>query len=196
MLFIFISCLVPSGSGHNSEYVDQVLKERTSKDSTFKLPESSPLAEEYIDSFKGLKYFPVNEDYKFGAAFTRVYDQSDFFMKTTTDRLPVYRKYADVSFILFGNDIKLEVYQNVELIKREGYDDYLFLPFTDETSGVESYGGGRYLDIRIPTGDSIEIDFNMAYNPYCNYSERYSCPVPPPQNDIPLRIEAGEMNFH
>ena len=73
----------------------------------------------------------------------------------------------------------------------EAYEDYLFLPYTDLTSGDGSYGGGKYLDLKTPEGNTIIIDFNKAYNPYCAYSHRYSCPVPPEENDLLVRIEAG-----
>ena len=69
--------------------------------------------------------------------------------------------------------------------------DHLFLPFTDNTNGVETYGGGRYIDLKIPAGNTINIDFNKAYNPYCAYSDKYSCPIPPPENHLDIEIKAG-----
>jgi hypothetical protein len=77
------------------------------------------------------------------------------------------------------------------LTKKEGYEDFLFLPFNDYTNGNETYGGGRYLDLRIPDGSTIILDFNKAYNPYCAYTDRYSCPVPPKENSITTYIYAG-----
>jgi len=112
-------------------------------------------------------------------------------MKTTTDRLPVYVKYGEAYFVLDGVQCKLNIYQNQELIKLEKYRDYLFIPYLDETSGKESYGGGKYLDLRIPKGDSILIDFNKAYNPYCAYNHHYSCPIPPYENRLNVAVEAG-----
>ena len=76
-----------------------------------------------------------------------------------------------------------------------GEADYLFLPFTDLTSGVDTYGGGRYIDQKIPEGNSIIIDFNQSYNPYCAYNPRYSCPIPPPENDLLIEIMAGVKDF-
>jgi uncharacterized protein (DUF1684 family) len=77
----------------------------------------------------------------------------------------------------------------------EGLEDYLFLPFLDDTNGETTYGGGRYIDLRIPKGDSMEIDFNRAYNPYCVYNDKYSCPIVPRDNYIDLKVEAGLKMF-
>lgn len=116
-------------------------------------------------------------------------------MKTNTTRTPEYVKYGELHFDLQGRRFLLNIYQNIELIKTEGYEDYLFLPFSDETNGVETYGGGRYIDAAIPEGDSLTIDFNKAYNPYCAYNEKYSCPIVPRQNYLNTRIEAGVKMF-
>ena len=91
--------------------------------------------------------------------------------------------------------MKLSIYQSTNHENNEGHEDYLFLPYTDLTSGDGSYGGGKYLDLKIPDGNTIIIDFNKTYNPYCAYSHRYSCPVPPEENDILVRIEAGVKDY-
>ncbi len=117
-------------------------------------------------------------------------------MKTTGTRLPEYVKYGELIFLLNENEFKLNLYQNVELIKKEGYADYLFLPFSDLTCGKESYLGGRYIDMRIPKGDKVTIDFNKAYNPYCAYNHKYSCPIVPLDNDLEIEILAGVKKFH
>jgi len=115
-----------------------------------------------------------------------------FKMPTSTERTPIYRRYGFVYFEIAGQKCTLTVYQNMELIKKEGFKDYLFIPFKDATSGKESYGGGRYLDLRIPSSTAIVLDFNTCYNPYCAYSMRYSCPIPPAENTLNINIEAGE----
>ena len=71
-------------------------------------------------------------------------------------------------------------------------ENSLFLPFTDQTNGKELYGGGRYMDVEIPLSDAIILDFNKAYNPYCACSDRYSCPIPPQENDLQIPILLGE----
>ena len=113
-------------------------------------------------------------------------------MKTSTDRKPKYRVYGVLKFQMNKKNLQLFVYQNLDLMKRPGYEDYLFLPFSDLTNGKESYIGGRYLDMRIPKTEKVTIDFNKAYNPYCAYNKEFSCPIVPVQNNIPLAIMAGE----
>jgi len=118
-----------------------------------------------------------------------------FKMKTTTDRLPEYRKYGEVHFELDGEERVLEVYQGLDVAKKPGYEDYLFIPFTDETNGIDTYEVGRYMDLTIPTSEEVIIDFNKCYNPYCSYGSAYSCPIPPEVNHLPIKIEAGEMKY-
>ena len=88
-------------------------------------------------------------------------------MKTSTDRLPEYVKYGEAHFTLESKKLVLSIFQSTKHEEQEGYEDYLFIPYTDLTSGDGSYGGGKYIDARIPEGDKIIIDFNKAYNPYC-----------------------------
>ena len=117
-------------------------------------------------------------------------------MKTSTDRLPTYVKYGELTFSLEGKELKLNIYQNIELVKKKEYKDHLFLPFSDLTSGHETYIGGRYIDLKIPKGDTIAIDFNQAYNPYCAYNHKYSCPIVPLENDLQIEIKSGVKKFH
>jgi len=142
----------------------------------------SPLKEEDRKEFVGLDFFKYDSTYVVDALFTRTTNEQPFKMKTTTDRLPEYVKYGILDFFLNGEIFQLNIYQNQELIKQEGYENYLFLPFSDETNGIESYGGGRYIDLRIPEGNQLTIDFNSAYNPYCAYNDKYSCPIVPREN--------------
>ena len=72
----------------------------------------------------------------------------------------------------------------------------MFLPFSDLTSGNETYGGGRYIDLEIPKGKTITIDFNQAYNPYCAYNPKYSCPIVPAENELLTNVNAGVKKFH
>ena len=156
---------------------------------------SSPLKEEDRKQFEGLDFFKYDPTYVVEALFTRTTNELPFKMKTTTDRLPEYVKYGVLDFFLHDEIFQLNVYQNQDLKKQEGYENYLFLPFSDETNGVESYGGGRYIDLRIPEGNTLIIDFNSAYNPYCAYNDKYSCPIVPRENYLRTRIEAGVKKF-
>ena len=110
---------------------------------------------------------------------------------TTTDRKPLYDKYGVLTFEIDSVQYRLFVYQSHSLREREEYKDYLFLPFGDLTNGELTYGGGRFIDMRIPLGDSVVLDFNKAYNPYCAYSQGYSCPIVPQENFLKLEVKAG-----
>lgn len=158
-------------------------------------PETSPLDKEDLKDFKELEFYEIDPDYVVQASFVRTPMESPFTMKTSTDREPVYVKYGEVYFTLKGKEYQLNVYQGLELQKDPDYYDYLFLPFTDLTNGRTTYGNGRYLDLRIPESDSIELDFNKAYNPYCAYSSKYSCPIPPAENDLDTEILAGVQAY-
>lgn len=171
---------------------------RRKLDREFSDPTHSPLPVEKIRQFKGLDYFPTDFTYLVEATFTADSTSGPFGMKTTTDRLPEYRKYGELKFSLEGQALTLSVYQNLELSKKVGYEDYLFIPFTDLTNGDETYGGGRYIDLRRKELQQkpIRLDFNRAYNPYCTYSKGYSCPIPPAENRLPMAIRAGVKSPH
>jgi len=157
---------------------------------------TSPLMPEDLATFKGLDFYPIDEKFYVTAKFVEAKDEEPFEMKTSTDRKPLYIRYGEVYFRIDGKDFKLNVYRNIDLTKKEEYKDYLFLPFSDLTCGNESYIGGKYIDLRIPKGDTIVIDFNTSYNPYCAYSHKYSCPKVPLENDLNIEIKAGVKKFH
>jgi uncharacterized protein (DUF1684 family) len=177
-------------------YQQQVANERKKKNVEFKTGEKSPIPRKERRKFKGLHYFPVDSTYRVEAVFVRDSSQAPFKMKTTTARLPKYVKYGELHFTLQGKPYMLTVFQNLELIKKPEYKGYLFIPFTDETNGFDSYGGGRYIDFRIPATEKVVLDFNSAYNPYCAYSPAYSCPIPPAENQLRIQILAGEKSYH
>lgn len=153
----------------------------------------SPLTREDRLKFEGHLFYPMDLKYCVEAKFHRTPKEKVFKMKTTTSRQPDYVKYGYISFKIENKTYKLNVYQNVDLSKKEGFKDYLFLPFTDLTNGKTSYAGGRFIDLRIPSEKMIQVDFNKAYNPYCAYNHKYSCPIPPPENFLNVEIPAGVM---
>jgi uncharacterized protein (DUF1684 family) len=153
----------------------------------------SPLDTKAFKKFKGHVFFAINLLYRVSAKLTVTPGSAFFPMKTTTSRLPNYRVYGLVEFMLAGKTYKVPVYQSEDLMKRAEYADHLFFPFTDLTSGKTSYGGGRFIDLNIPTGEEIVIDFNQSYNPYCAYNHRYSCPIVPEENYFDIEIPVGVM---
>ena len=157
---------------------------------------TSPLLSEDLAHFKALDFYPINEKAFIVAQFIRTENEKPFEMPTSTTRKPLYVKYGEARFQMEGREFKLNIYRNIELSKKEEYKDYLFLPFSDLTSGKESYIGGKYIDLIIPTGNTIVIDFNQSYNPYCAYNYKYSCPKVPLENDLAIEIRAGVKKFH
>lgn len=158
-------------------------------------PKESPLTKADLKKFKSLDFYTIDTDFCVTAEFVRTPNEKPFAMPTTTSRMPMYVKYGELHFTLKGKKCKLDVFQDITLSKIAEYKDHLFLPFTDLTSGDGSYGGGRYIDLTIPEGNSIMLDFNTAYNPYCVYNHAYSCPIPPEQNDLQVAIKAGVKDY-
>lgn len=154
-------------------------------------PNTTPLSAKAKKTFKGIHFFPINTAFAVNAKFVRTPNEKSFQMSTSSGMRKTYVKYAEVHFVIDGKEYKLNVYQSQELIKSAEYKDYLFIPFTDATSGNETYEGGRYIDLTIPAGNTILINFNKAYHPYCAYTDGYNCPVPPQENTLPVKIEAG-----
>jgi uncharacterized protein (DUF1684 family) len=154
----------------------------------------TPLPKEARAGFHGLERFVPDSSYRVSSTF-RAKQGKMFGMKTTTDRRPTYLPVGRLRFRLHGKRQQLTVYKNVALSEKPGFEHYLFVPFTDPTNGRTTYGGGRYLDLQGPLGRTVELDFNRAYNPYCAYGGRYSCPVPPAENGLIVPVEAGVKAF-
>ncbi|MFN0276834.1 MAG: DUF1684 domain-containing protein [Chitinophagales bacterium] len=175
-------------------YEQEMQKYREHYIAEFLSDENSPLDKKGI---KHLKFFPIDSLYKVKAIFTRTADEKPFDMPTSSGKMKQYVKYGTVQFQLKGVAYTLSIYQNLKLIETEEYADHLFIPFNDETNNEETYGGGRYLDLSLKDikDASVIVDFNICYNPYCVYADGYSCPVPPAENNLRVRIEAGEKMF-
>ena len=169
---------------------------RDSVDQQFASGEGSILLKEDRVHFEGLDYFEADEKFKVSIWVELIENGEPFEMQTSTDRLPVYVPYAKLHFELDGESHALTAYQNLTYMRMPDHEDDLFIPFNDLTNGVESYGGGRYLEV---TKDDIEsgfLDFNYCFNPYCSYNPNYSCPIPPEENMLNVRIEAGVKKWH
>lgn len=192
LIFIFVSTHAQT----ENDALKEIEEHRAKQHQEFKDKVKSPLIPKDRKRFKGLNYYPVDLKYRLPAKFIKTETPVFFTMKTTTDRLPVYSKYGEVHFEIDGQPLKLEVYQSPDLMKRPGYEDYLFIPFTDLTNGEETYEVGRYLEFRIPKTEDVIIDFNKCYNPYCSYGAgKYSCPIPPAANQLSIAIPAGEKKY-
>lgn len=172
-----------------------ILKFQQDLNEEFKNPETSPLPDKFRKDFESLDFFAPDTSYVITAKLVRTPEALPFMMPTTTDRQTEEVVYGIAHFTLNGKARQLEIYQNKELMLEEGYEDYLFLPFTDLTNSEETYGGGRYIDLRIPKSDVITIDFNRAYNPYCTYNKKYSCPLVPAVNHLETKVLAGVKAF-
>lgn len=173
----------------------EVLEYQKNHTNTYADKETSILSDSDREKFVALgghPFFPFNATFRVTADLTVFADPDIIEMKTSTTRIANYNIYGKASFSINGKYIELFLYQDARAFTNILYKDHLFLPFTDRTSGEESYGGGRYIDLMIPEDKTkIVIDFNKSYQPYCSYTDGYSCPIPPTENFIDYRIEAG-----
>jgi uncharacterized protein (DUF1684 family) len=195
VLFLVGSCQSQS-SAKEQQWYKEAQKAQHELNLQYADKEKSPLTEEDFTKFRSLDFFPISKKYVIEARFVKNEHPIPFEMSTTTDRKPIYQKYGSLFFELDDVSCELPVYQNLDLMNNPEYQNYIFVPFTDLTTGDESYGGGRYVDLELPFKDRVVIDFNRAYNPYCAYNHRYSCAVPPEENNLAVEIKAGVKAFH
>jgi uncharacterized protein len=152
----------------------------------------SPLKGKDLKRFKKHEFFPVDLEYRVTAVLTTISGSTFFPMQTSSQVMKEYRTYGTLEFTLKGKTYVVPVYQSKMLMAMPQYRTHLFFPFTDLTNGNLTYGAGRYIDLTIPaTGNTIVIDFNKAYNPFCAYSDGYSCPLVPADNHFDIEILAG-----
>jgi len=189
-----VMCLGLSAQTDEHAWADSLSAYWERINTNYRDADHSPLLEKDREHFTQLERFDPDARFRVQASFKSKAGKP-FGMKTTTDRLPQYQAVGQLRFTVAGKKERLTVFRNIDLAKKPGYEDYLFVPFTDLTNGEETYGGGRYIDLRAPLGKEVELDFNRAYNPYCAYGGKYSCPIPPLENHLELRIEAGVKAF-
>jgi uncharacterized protein (DUF1684 family) len=157
-------------------------------------PKETPLRGDNFKNFKEHPFFPIDMKYRITAKFVKSKDTKPFDLPTSSGKTKSYQEYGKASFELDGKPYTLTLYQSLDLIKQKKYQDYLFLPFRDATNEKETYGGGKYLDLKIPKGNTIVLDFNQSYHPYCAYNAYdYNCPIVPEENKLPVEIRAGVM---
>lgn len=183
-----------SGDENSEAYVTSIQTLRKEKDHTMRTASDSPFAKDSLHTFSGLHYFPIDASYRIQATLTPIENKKAISLPTSDEKQKSYLEYAYAEFEMQGERNKLLI---LEIMDTGPYRGTLFLAFADKTSAVETYGAGRYLDIKkVPGSTSITLDFNEAYNPYCAYNDNYSCPFPPKENILNIRIEAGEKTYH
>ncbi len=171
----------------------KIEQHRKKTDRNFKIGKSSPLLPEDKKEFTGLNYFPIDLNLRFEGPIVK-YDSMivDTIIATGGDRRAA-AKFGYFKFDYKGKEYRLQVYKMLQAAP--GFDKHLFLGFSDETRGKETYGGGRYINLSENDGNFYVVDFNMAYNPYCVYNPGYSCAIPSTENHLPFAVTAGEKNF-
>ncbi|RYD80445.1 MAG: DUF1684 domain-containing protein [Sphingobacteriales bacterium] len=188
-LLLFISV-----NTYAQSYAAQIAKHRESYKQDFIKESNSPLKE---NDLQNLHFYEADSNFKITAEIEILKNEKVFKMPTYDGTSKEFYRYAKISFNLSGKTTTMTLYKSIALTNNAAYKDLLFLPFTDETNNIETYGGGRYIDLSTKEiiGNKIEVDFNKAYNPYCAYSEGYRCPVPPEENDLQVKILAGEKKY-
>jgi uncharacterized protein len=201
-ILAFLSTIVfysLTGGESPEDYTKAILKEREEKDVFMKSDSESPFLSEK-DSlqanvhFKGLNYFAPDLKFKVNANLVPIENKKVVVLPTSDGKEKKYLEYAFAEFSLEEKENKLLI---LEIMDAGPYRGTLFLAFADETSANETYGAGRYIDLKKVAGAStMVLDFNKAYNPYCAYSDNFSCPFPPKENVLTIAINAGEKKYH
>ena len=164
---------------------------RAEKDEFFRRSEDSPFPRTERGSFTGLNYFEPAPSFRFESRLHRYPDPASVMMTTSKGTRQLFNRVGYFEMNVDGKQVRVQAYQSAERA-----DPNIFVPFRDATSGKESYGAARYLDLEVEHDDSYAVDFNYAYNPYCAYSEDYVCPLPPQENWLSVPIPAGEKKYH
>lgn len=170
-----------------SAYVKEIRQYQKGEEAYFSDPEKSPLREAASD-FKGLKFYKIHPEYRYECELIRPEEYIETPFQTSSEKIKVYHVYAYIDFVMDEEPCRLTLFRRDTM-------PWLFLPFKDHTNGDETYGGGRYMEFEIPEGDSLVVDFNKAFNPYCAYSDGWSCPVVPKENHLDLPVRAGVIGL-
>ena len=175
-------------------YNQEVVAFRRQKDEFFATSTDSPIPDQERQAgFSGLRYYPPDAALRVEASLSTFDTPATVTLTTSTGDLRRYLRYGEARFRIAGEDLRLVVF------KQEAHDVEVFIPFKDATSGKETYGAGRYLeaidDPHQAGSHVIELDFNLAYNPWCAYSDDYNCPLPPAENVLSFPITAGELSY-
>lgn len=172
-------------------YIKTIESHRQERHTFFKRGSESPLTDVDKKKFTGLNYYPVNPDFRVNARLTPFQNQTRISIPTSDNKEKSYIRYAFAEFELAGQMQKVLLLKPLD----DENPNAIFLAFSDSTSGNETYGGGRYLDLQTNSETRIIIDFNKAYNPFCVFNDEYSCPFPPKENQLTVAVKAGEKNY-
>ncbi len=181
---------------YQGRLIDEIVNLRDDKNNEIADSTVSPFNREERAAFHGLNYFEPDLTYRIRARMVVDTSAPPFPFATNTARRPTFRVYGKAEFSMHDTACVLTVFQNMDALHDPEYGNLLFLPFQDKTNGVSTYDAGRYLDISIPDSMYFWIDFNRAYNPYCAYSSRWSCPLAPFENQMNVAIRAGEKKYN
>lgn len=192
--FLFVIFSLFLNAQTKKENLNAIKKFQKELNAEYLNPKESPLRGDNLTNFKKHPFFPANLKYRVTANFVKTENPVPFELPTSSGKFKQYQEYGKADFEIDGKKYTLTIYQSLDLMKMEQYKDHLFLPFRDETNGKETYGGGKYMDLKISNGNMIVLDFNLSYQPYCAYNAfDYNCPIVPEENKLPVRIEAGVM---
>ena len=182
------------------EYTREMTAYRQQKDQFFATSPQSPIPASERSGFHGLRYFAPDQAYRVLAQLVRFPSMEVVQLGTTTGRITEHFRYGEARFTLNSQPCRLTAYKSVPAHGHEHHheDRELFLPFRDATTGKESYGAGRYLEVEEESGGAgqLVLDFNLAYSPWCSYSDQYSCVLPPAENKLAVEVRAGEQSYH
>ena len=196
-IFMIISCNNKQHAYSDeqvTEFKQEFEKYVIEKNEYLKSEDDSPLLEKEKPGFSGLHYYDYDPNYRFEGPIT-IYENPDTIIiyGSKNDERPSL-KFGYFQFLFNDKTYQLQVFKI--LPKKPQQSDYLFLGFTDETSNVDTYGGGRYINLELNKENHYIVDFNYAYNPYCAYNPKYSCAIPTKENHLNIAIEAGEKKYH
>lgn len=180
--------LASACSSAPKDYAAQIAADRAAKDEGFQRDPQSPVPPDKKTELLPLAYFPIDEGYAVPATLEPAEERTRIQVPTSTGKIRDIERVGTLKFSLKGRPLRLTAFVEVA----EPRSSRLFVPFSDLTSGAETYAAGRYMELDpTPTGIYV-VDFNVAYHPYCYYSEEYDCPYPPPENRLAMPIRAGE----
>lgn len=188
-VIILVAWLSFTGGGQEA-YVEQVQEKIEERKHYLKTNSGSPFLQ-YGEPYREPEYYPIDATYRVNATVERISPRKIVSVANSNAGIERYEEFAWLNFSIQGERQKLLVLRPTGF----GAMNVLFLAFTDATSAGETYGGGRYLEVEIGKSDKLVLDFNLAYNPYCAYTDQFTCPLPPRENLLSVAIRAGEMNF-